>query len=260
MDKNQIQILVIEDEAVLAMDLSDTLEEEGYYVIGIANNGRKALEFFKTQRVDLVVCDIQLKGDWDGIETIGQLQAIRSVPVIYTTALSDKTTLDRAKHTLPSAYLTKPVHTSNLRIAIELALHNFAHKQDSAPQEEVVELNTILEKDSPSRETILRIDNLIFIKHNYQFVKILLEDILVLEADGAYTTIVTNDRKYAIRLTISTLLERLSEIQLARVHRSYAVHIKKVEGFSDREIVVGKHVIPLGRQYKQAFIQQFQIW
>ncbi|MGM9509686.1 response regulator [Larkinella sp. GY13] len=260
MEKEQIHILVIEDEAVLAMDLSDTLEEEGYYVVGIANNGRKALELFKTQRVDLVVCDIQLKGDWDGIETIGQIQTVRPVPVIYTTALSDKSTLERAKQTLPAAYLTKPVIISSLRIAMELALHNFSHKQELAVPDEAVELNNILEKDSPSRETILRIDNLIFIKHNYQFVKILLEDILILEADGPYTTIVTNDRKYAIRLTLTTLLERLSEMQLARVHRSFAVHIKKVEGFSDREITIGKHIIPLGRQYKQAFIQQFQIW
>ncbi|MFC5411287.1 response regulator [Larkinella bovis] len=260
MERSQIQILVIEDEAILAMDLSDTLEEEGYYVVGIANNGRKALELFKTQRVDLVICDIQLKGDWDGIETIAQIQAVRPVPVIYTTALSDKQTLDRAKPTLPSAYLTKPVLINNLRIAIELALYNFSHKLELAPADESVELNSILERDSPSRETILRIDNLIFIKHNYQFVKILLEDILYLEADGAYTTIVTHDRKYAIRLTISTLLDRLSEMQLARVHRSYAVHIKKVEGFSDREITVGKYTVPLGRQYKQLFIQQFQIW
>lgn len=260
MEKDQIHILVIEDEAVLAMDLSDTLEDEGYYVVGIASNGRKALELFKTQRVDLVVCDIQLKGDWDGIETIGQIQSIRSVPVIYTTALSDKSTLDRAKQTLPAAYLTKPIIISNLRIAMELALHNFSHRLDPIPQDDPIELHNILEKDAPSRETILRIDNLIFIKHNYQFVKILLEDILLLEADGAYTTIVTNDRKYAIRLTISTLLERLSEMQLTRVHRSFAVHIKKVEGFSDREITVGKHIVPLGRQYKQTFIQQFQIW
>ncbi|MGV3559769.1 response regulator [Larkinella arboricola] len=258
--EEKIQILVIEDEAILAMDLSDTLEEEGYYVIGVANNGRKALELFKTQRVDLVICDIQLKGDWDGIDTISRIQALRSVPVIYTTARSDKNTLERAKHTFPSAYLTKPILISNLRIAIELALFNFSNKREVSAQDDGAELNGILEKDAPSRETILRIDNLIFIKHNYQFVKILLEDIMLLEADGAYTTIVTNDRKYAIRLTISTLLERLNEPHLTRVHRSFAVHIKKVEGFSDREITIGKHTVPLGRQYKQTFIQQFQIW
>ncbi|GAB3246280.1 hypothetical protein GCM10027347_01030 [Larkinella harenae] len=257
MAKDQIQILIIEDEAILAMDLSDTLEEEGYYVAGVANNGRKALELFKNLPIDLVLCDIQLKGDWDGIVTIEQIRSVRPVPVIYTTALADKATLERAKQTFPSAYLTKPIQISNLRIAIELALHNFTQKLDLASPDESAEL---LEKDAPSRESILRIDNLIFIKHNYQFVKILLEEILLLEADGAYTTIVTSDRKYAIRLTISALLDRLSEMQLTRVHRSFAVNIKKVEGFSDREITLGKHTVPLGRQYKQAFIQQFQVW
>ncbi|WP_128547882.1 LytR/AlgR family response regulator transcription factor [Larkinella soli] len=260
MEEEQIQILVVEDEAVLAMYLCDILEEEGYNVVGTVNNGRKALDLFKKLRVDLVICDIQLKGDWDGIETVGQLQAVRHVPVIYTTALSGKEVLDRAKLTRPAAYLTKPVAISNLRIAIELALYNFSHKLEARPHDDAHELHSLLEKDAPSRETILRIDNLIFIKHNYQFVKIPLEDIMFLEADGAYTTITTHDRKFAIRLTLSTLLDRLSETQLVRVHRSFAVHIKKVEGFSDREITVGKHIVPLGRQYKPAFIQQFQIW
>ena len=124
----EINILLVEDEPILAMDLADRLEEEGYRVVGIANNGRKALKLYQTNTVDLVLCDIVIKGDWDGIETVHQLLAKRSVPIIYLTAMTDRETLERAKHTYPAAYLNKPFQLASLRNAIELAIHNAAER------------------------------------------------------------------------------------------------------------------------------------
>ncbi len=124
----EINILLVEDEPILAMDLADRLEEEGYRVVGIANNGRKALELYQSNVVDLVVCDIVIKGDWDGIDTAHHLLAKRSVPIIYLTAMMDRGTLERAMHTYPAAYLHKPFQLSSLRNAIELAVHNAAER------------------------------------------------------------------------------------------------------------------------------------
>ncbi len=124
----EVNILLVEDEPILAMDLADRLEEEGYRVVGIASNGRKALELYQTNTVDLVLCDIVVKGDWDGIETARHLLAKRPVPIIYLTATTDRETLERAKHTYPAAYLNKPFHLSSLRNAIELAVHNAAER------------------------------------------------------------------------------------------------------------------------------------
>ena len=123
----RIHILIVEDENILAMELSDCLENEGYYVVGIANNGRKALDQFCHQRVDLLLCDIVIRGDWDGIETADRLTAEHPVPIIYLTALSDTQTLERAKRTHPAAFLTKPYQVVSLRTAIELAISNFSH-------------------------------------------------------------------------------------------------------------------------------------
>ncbi len=124
----EINILLVEDEPILAMDLADRLEEEGYRVVGIASNGRKALELYQTNPVDLVLCDIVIKGDWDGIETVHHLLARRSVPIIYLTAMTDREMLERAKHTYPAAYLNKPFQLASLRNAIELAIHNAAER------------------------------------------------------------------------------------------------------------------------------------
>lgn len=258
MNEDTITILVVEDEAVLAMDLSDLLEEEGYYVIGTANNGRKALSLFEQNRVDLILCDINIKGDWDGIETIQQLRAVRPVATIYLTALTDKQTLDRALETHPAAYLIKPVNLPGLRAAVELALRQFVRQAEPDAPAVPTTTNALLREGSGG-ETILQIDDYVFIKHNYQFVKVRLDDIDWLEADSAHTTIVTATHRYTLRLTLGNLLERLNYRRLIRIHRSFAVNLNRVGTFNEHEVTVRTQTIPLGRSYKAEFLRHFQL-
>ncbi|MCX6217095.1 response regulator [Spirosoma sp.] len=248
----RIHILLVEDEGILAMELSDSLEADGYFIVGIANNGRKALDLFQRQRVDLLLCDITIKGDWDGIETVRRLTAERPIPVIYLTALTDRETLERAKQTYPAAYVNKPYQLASLRTAIELAIHNF--NQRSKPVSAVA---APLEKGTRDRETILHINDHLFVKQNYQFVKINVDDLLYLEADNVYTTLITGNRKYVIRLTLSGILERMNLPSLVRIHRSYAVNIHKVDSFNDTELSIGTQLLPLSRSYKEEFLQRF---
>lgn len=249
-----MQILIVEDEAILAMELSDSLEREGYHVVGRAANGRRALEIFQQQRVDLVLCDITIKGDWDGIETVQQLINERPVAVVYLTALTDRETLDRAKQTHPAAYLNKPYQLASLRTAIELAIHNFSQRHPV-----VAEISQpAADRESLGHESILRMGNALFIKQNYQFVKTSLDELLYLEAENVYTTLVTTNRKYVLRLSLGGVLDLIRQPQLIRIHRSYAVNIQQVVSFSDTELVVGSYTLPLGRSYKDAFLQQLR--
>ncbi|MCK8495777.1 MULTISPECIES: response regulator [Spirosoma] len=246
-NSERVQILVVEDEPILAMDLSDTLEAEGYCVVGIANNGPKALQLFHNQPVDLVLCDIMIKGEWDGIETIRQLMTKRAVPVIYLTALTDRDTLDRAKQTYPAAYLNKPWQLSSLRTAIELAIHNATLRTSPVPAE----------RDNNGREALLQINNYLYIRQNYQFVRIDLNELLYLEADNSYTKLVTSNRKYILRLTLSNMLERINQPGLVRIHRSYAININYVESFNDVEVSIGPQLLPLSRSCKDDFMRHF---
>jgi DNA-binding LytR/AlgR family response regulator len=248
----RIHILIVEDEGILAMELSDSLENDGYFVVGIANNGRKALDLFQRQRVDLLLCDITIKGDWDGIETVRRLTLERPIPVIYLTALTDRETLERAKQTYPAAYVNKPYQLASLRTAIELAIHNFTQRSKPVPASAVP-----TERGTRDRETILQINDHLFVKQNYQFVKINVGDLLYLEADNVYTTLVTTNRKYVIRLTLSGILERMNLPSLVRIHRSYAVNIHKVDSFNDAELNIGTQSLPLSRSYKEDFLQRF---
>ncbi len=153
-----MKILVVEDEFILATDLSDTLESEGYEVVHVADNGQDALDFYGENEVDLVLCDINIKGDWDGIETVERLIAVKAVPIIYLTALSDKETLERAKKTFPAAYIPKPYDIMSLRMAIEMAINNFAMK--------VQPLKILRDEkmENISKETILQVNNYMFNK------------------------------------------------------------------------------------------------
>ena len=118
---SQLQVLLVEDEAVLALDLTDLLQAEGYALAGVVASGPEALTVFRRQPVDLLLCDIRLQGPWDGIETARRLVAERPVPLVYLTALTDRDTLTRALETAPAAYLAKPIGIAGLRAAIEVA-------------------------------------------------------------------------------------------------------------------------------------------
>ncbi|MBD2755876.1 response regulator [Spirosoma validum] len=256
----QLHILIIEDEAILALDLKAKLHREGYVVIGVASTGVRALELFGgQQRVDLVLCDINIKGDWDGIETSRRLLAERAVPLIYLTAFSDSATLNRAKQTAPAAYLVKPVNIAQLRIAIELAISNFA--SPLAPTPSLPAADNAPAKPAPetdlSRDTILQIDDYVFVKSNQQFVRVNLSEVLYLEADNTYTTLVTTQKKYALRLSLIQVLERLNYVRFVRLHRSYAVNIDRVDAFNEHEVSIGIYQIPMGRSFRDTFISRF---
>lgn len=252
-----INILLIEDEAVLSMDLTDLLEEEGYFVIGTANNGPDALSLHRQYQIDLVLCDILIKGEWDGIQTAERLLAERAIPIIFLTALTDKRTLERAMQLYPAAYLIKPVTLPGLRAAVELALRSFTQSTYSVSSQSA-SLPSTPNEEIPS-EPILRVDDAVFIKYKYQFVKIKLAEIEYLKADGSHTILVTSPHRYALRLTISQVLTRLDMPRLVRIHRSYAVNLNLVDTFNEREVCLPAISLPLGRLYKPEFMRHFTI-
>jgi PAS domain S-box-containing protein len=136
------RILVVEDERIVARDLADTLTDLGYFVMGTAATGAEAILQARTQRPDLVLMDIRLKGGVDGVQAAGKIRSERDIPVIFLTAHSDDETLRRAKQTDPFGYLVKPFKAPELRCAIEIALHK--HEIDTRLRERERWLETTL--------------------------------------------------------------------------------------------------------------------
>lgn len=120
------QILIVEDEAITAMDLQNTLEELGYRVVGIADSGKEAIAFVEQFKPDLIFMDIVLKGDMNGTEVALEVKKRFNLPIIFLTAYQDQDTFNHAKLSDPYGYLQKPFDKRELRVATDLAL--FKHK------------------------------------------------------------------------------------------------------------------------------------
>jgi two-component system, response regulator PdtaR len=120
------KIFIIEDELLTAEGIKESLLGSGYSVTGMAATGADALEQIGKNRPDLALVDIKLKGDMDGIETARLLKLCVDIPVIYITAFSDPTIVERASHTGPYGYIIKPFGVLELITNIEIALHRHA--------------------------------------------------------------------------------------------------------------------------------------
>jgi two-component system, cell cycle sensor histidine kinase and response regulator CckA len=124
------QILVVDDEPIVAKNIQMELSSMGYTVPAIAASGEEALEKAGEMHPDLVLMDISLKGSMDGVETSKRMQERFDIPVVYLTAYADERTLQRAKKTGAFGYLLKPYEEKELQTTIEIALHK--HKQEVA--------------------------------------------------------------------------------------------------------------------------------
>jgi two-component system, cell cycle response regulator len=131
--RDPISILLVEDEGVIARDLEDTLTRLGYRVTGIASEGTEAIEMARDLHPQLVVMDVGLRGEVDGIEAACAIQEEAPVPVIFLTGHTDNETLQRAVLTGPLGYLTKPFQEADLRSVIEVAIHK--HRADTQRRE-----------------------------------------------------------------------------------------------------------------------------
>jgi CheY-like chemotaxis protein len=136
------RILIVEDEGLVALDLKDRLESFGYEVTDIVPSGEMAVEKIGTQNPDLVLMDIMLSGEMDGIMTAEEIRKRLNIPVVYLTAYSEENILQKAKITEPYGYIIKPYNDRELHIAVEIALYK--HAVDAEKEKLILELQKAL--------------------------------------------------------------------------------------------------------------------
>jgi diguanylate cyclase (GGDEF)-like protein len=146
---SQKKILIVEDESIIAEDISDSLISLGYRITGMVYSGEEAIEAAAKFRPDLVLMDVNLQGEIDGITAAAEIRSRFQIPVVYLTAYADENTLRRVNATKPFGYIVKPFEEKNLHTTIQLALHR--HEYDSLtnlPNRSVLreQLNQVLEK------------------------------------------------------------------------------------------------------------------
>lgn len=246
----RVRILIVEDELLVAEEMAAVLKTNGYDVLDIVNtviDAKRALEVYK---IDILLVDIRLKGEEDGITLAAFVKEQYALPLIFTTSLFDKTTIDRAVLTTPSAYLVKPYNYHELQIAIEMALFNFEHQQAAQPN------STITLEDSH-----YLVNQHVFIKDKNRFERVEFSDIMWLKAESSYVNVHTNKKNYLLTSdTLGSFLDKIDLNNLLRIHRSYAVNIDKVIALEGNEIHLPSQTIPVGKNYRAAVKQHFNIW
>ncbi len=138
------KIMIVEDEGITADDIRMSLQSLGYTVSSVVSSGEEAIKKAEGDRPDLVLMDIVLKGEMDGIEAASQIRSCYDIPIIYLTAYADQKILERARITEPFGYIVKPFVNEDLKIAIEIALYK--HRVEKERKKLIEELQGALPK------------------------------------------------------------------------------------------------------------------
>ncbi len=242
-----IKILVVEDEMIIAAKISMQLTSLGYEVTGILPRGEQAIQHVKENKPDIILLDINLKGELDGIETARQVQQFADIPIIYLTANSDEATFNRAKPTKPYAFITKPFKQLDLQRAIELTISRMA------------EIDTgINNENTTGDEQPFVLSDRIFVRYKEKMIKIMLADILYMEADRNYSHIFTSSREYVLSITLKNIEEKMSMQLFMRIHRSYLINITHVDEVAENYVMIAQKNVPLGTGMREQLMQRIQ--
>ncbi len=232
---------------VIAAKIQLHLEQFGYVVTGIVADGVAAVRAARADPPDLILMDVNLQGDLDGIETVQVLRRETQVPIVYLTANTDDGTFKRARATLPEAFLSKPYRKGELQRVVSLALlRNLASSTSSAPAA------------APLQNAHLLSDR-IFVRHKERMVKLYLKDILYIEAERAYCKITTADSEYLLSIALGRLEEQLTSPDLLRVHRSYMINLIHIDEIGDNYVAIAGKAVPIGKSHRETFAARVKL-
>lgn len=239
------KILIVEDEMIIGANISLQLSKLGYDVTGIVTRGEEAISHIKQQLPDIVLMDIQLKGQLDGIDTVVQMQRQFDIPVIYLTANTDDEHFERAKKTKPYAFISKPFKKLDLQHAIELTSERIKQKNNGSTR--------YLRSTSPFVQS-----DCIYVRRNEKMVRIMIRDIYYFEADRNYCKIFAKNKKYLMVMTLKEINDKLPPEHFLRIHRSFIINLSHVDEVAGTHVVVGKKAIPLSKTLKQKLLNRLQ--
>ena len=240
-----MRILIVEDEPIHADRFEMLVLQMNHEVAGICDNAFDALDCFHRTQPDLLLLDINLRGDLDGVQLSERLQQIRSTPIIFVTSLQDDETFARARRTGPVAFILKPFDLLQLQRAMELAISDMAHP---APANDFEVSDLVL-------------PDCLFIRVREKLEKVLFDDILFIESDGRYAMLHTHaGRKFAIRIPLGDLEAKLPAERFARIHRGYLIQMKWMQSVDlhDMTVKVKDRDLPLGKSFREQVLERLR--
>ena len=228
-----MNILIVENEPLVVADLRTKLNQLGYSKLRDADNVEEAIIAIETEIPDIILIDIELNGDKDGI-VLGQIANQKKIPFLYLSDLQDMATFERARATNPQTNLPKPVSLLQLRNSL-LEIH-------SAP------------------ELTPEYHKFIAVTHNGQKIKLNKQEIIYLKAAGNHCEIyLSKDKRYVSSVPMNKVMSTIDSPNFVRVQRSYIVNLNKVVKYNGNLIYLEgiPEPVQMKDSFRPNFLQQF---
>lgn len=225
-----INIYIVEDEPLIAMTIETALKKQGFAICGDADNVDDAIQEIEKTNPDLILVDINLDGNKDGIDLALYLDS-ENIPYLYLTSQTDPQTIARVKETSPLGYIVKPFTETSLRTNIEIAWHSYMQSNNKY----------------------------IMIRSEGSTLKIQQRDILYLKAFDNYCYLIMENEKHIIPHTLKYVSEKLDPETFVKTHRSYIVNLDKISSIQIDSVMIGELKIPLSYSNKEMVNQKLSL-
>jgi len=245
-DKKLVRILIVEDELIIAAHITQVLTNYGHTVIETITKGEKVPGFIANNIPELILMDINLAGQLDGIETAKIIAETAKIPVIFLTANVAEGTFEKSKEAFPYAFISKPFKPEELLRTIDLIMSRI-DRNDSAEHTE-----------NDSNEERREFD-FIFIKDKDKMVKVHLSDIYYIVAERNYSKVHTASKVFLLSTTLKSVEAKINSKVMQRIHRSYLVNTSVIDELNDNYVFIKGKSIPISKSFKKELTQKLKL-
>ncbi|GGC01276.1 MULTISPECIES: LytR/AlgR family response regulator transcription factor [Dyadobacter] len=228
-----MNILIVEDDYIIAKHLQYLLNGFGYEAKDIASDYTMATEMLSNKVFHLAILDINLNGYQTGIDLADHIRENYQIPFLFLSSHEDIAVINAALQSAPHAFLQKPFQKITVYTAVKLALKNYRLAAIAG------------ESDMEEKQDTTVIKDALFIKEKHMFTKILLSDILYIRSDDNYLELHTSRKKYTIRETLKNMLNQLPPNFFFRVHKSFIINLHAITGINYVHVIINDIEIPI---------------
>ncbi len=227
----ETKVLVVEDEPLIAEDLAMQLRELGLTDIKIALTYDDAVQIVSEEKFGLILLDINLGGEKDGIDLASFINEQCPSPLIFITSYYDSDTIERAKKVNPAAYILKPFNKQDILVNVEMVLAKSSLKPCTKPEKFFIK----------NKDGLVSIDPM-----NIDFV----------EAFDNYAKVFSGNNAYILSHTLKSVADKLQSYGFERVHKSYLINFSRISMISEGFIFFNDIKVPIGRSYRSDFMSK----
>lgn len=230
---DKMNILIVEDDFIIARHLQFLLNGFGYEANDIASDYATAVEMLNSRIFHLAILDINLNGYQTGIDLADHIRENLGIPFLFLSSHDDIAVVNAALQSAPHAFLQKPFQKITVYTAVKLALENYRLAALAG------------ESKSKEKEDTTVIKDALFIKEKQMFTKIQLADILYIRSDDNYLELHTKNKKYTIRETLKNMLQQLPANVFFRVHKSFIINLNAITAIDYVHVMINEIEIPI---------------